>query len=924
MRFAPGLAVVMIALALYVSRGVLDQVLTGNGPMRVALLPPLETFVGFAAVAALGLLWLDRRTVPRGTATGVRPALGPLLLPAFGLLVLLVPYLPVVADRLPALQMLAGPVRAVIWLAIVMQLIWVLWQVRIVRADWLQQWTLTRAALGIGLATTMIAASAAARLTGTVLYPAGDEPHYLIMAQSLLGDGDLRIENNHARGDYKEYFAPDLEPHYLTRGVDGEIYSIHPVGMPVLIAPAFAIGGYRGVVVLFVLMSGAAAALMWRSVVRATTDVGATTFACAAIVATTPFLYNTFAIYPEIPAALAVAIAITLIFGGVGPREPITRWLLAGIACGVLPWLSTKYAPMSAALAIVASCRILWPAPTVTLAPEAASPRDLRRSPNLLAALLAPYVASLIAWFYFFYAFWGSPLPQAPYGALVQTDFANLVFGAPGLLFDQEYGVLSYAPVYILAATGLWIMWRDGGDMRRRALEIAVVFGALLATVGAFRIWWGGSAAPGRPLVSALLLLALPIAMAFQRAPAGSARRAAQHLLLWLSIGVTALMLLARDGHLINNGRDGTSSLLEYLSPHWPAWTMAPSFVYHEAPTALMHALAWLLIAFGAAMVIERVRTSRPGSSSTLALAIGFAAIGLAALVVPLLPASPPWPGIDVRARAQLSLLDEFDAVARPIGVEYSPLRLVSAADVPPHAVVAIEPGFPGTPQPVRLLHNGRFSLPAGRYRIEVDWSGPRRGEAIGLQIGRTGDAWRTWPIEPRAGERWSAEFDLPVTANFIGLRGSPELERTIGRISFVPLSIVDATRRPRVPMVIGASQSGTASIFYHDERVFPEPQGFWVRGARTTRATVHRATGDSPLILKVHSGLIDNRLTIACGGWTRTFDLRREADEQVEVPSTGRLVTLELSAERQFVPQETAPPSTDPRPLGVWIEVVR
>ena len=31
--------------------------------------------------------------------------------------------------------------------------------------------------------------------------PSGDEPHYLVIAQSLLLDGDLRIQNNHDRGD---------------------------------------------------------------------------------------------------------------------------------------------------------------------------------------------------------------------------------------------------------------------------------------------------------------------------------------------------------------------------------------------------------------------------------------------------------------------------------------------------------------------------------------------------------------------------------------------------------------------------------------------------------------------------------------------------------------------------------------------------
>jgi hypothetical protein len=53
--------------------------------------------------------------------------------------------------------------------------------------------------------------------------PAGDEPHYLVIAQSLLKDGDLKIENNHLQGDYEAYIPGPLRPHYLTRGVNHEI-----------------------------------------------------------------------------------------------------------------------------------------------------------------------------------------------------------------------------------------------------------------------------------------------------------------------------------------------------------------------------------------------------------------------------------------------------------------------------------------------------------------------------------------------------------------------------------------------------------------------------------------------------------------------------------------------------------------------------
>src|SRR6187399_3237033 len=88
-------AAVVTGLALYVTRGVLDQAVTPNAVVRFAMLPPWQALVGFICLAALLLVGIDHLNAPRGTSTATRPRLGDLALPLFSLIVLVVPYLPV-------------------------------------------------------------------------------------------------------------------------------------------------------------------------------------------------------------------------------------------------------------------------------------------------------------------------------------------------------------------------------------------------------------------------------------------------------------------------------------------------------------------------------------------------------------------------------------------------------------------------------------------------------------------------------------------------------------------------------------------------------------------------------------------------------------------------------------------------------------
>ena len=922
----PTAACAITGLALYVTRGVLDQTVTAAGVIRFAMLPPWQALAGFMCLGGLLLVGIDHLNAPRGTTTTARrPRLGELVLPAFSLIVLLMPFLPFLPDWWPALQALAGPLGAIVWLVVAALQVWTLWQSGLITARAIERWSVTTLAIALFVAAMAVAGLASRRLTGTSLFPSGDEPHYLVMAQSLWRDGDLRIENNHERGDYREYFTSDLQPHYLTRGTDGEIYSIHPVGLAVLLAPVYALAGYQGSVWFLIALGALALALAWRWTVATLNAPGAATFAWAAIAMSAPFMFNTFTVYPEIAAAVAVMFAMTT---AVKPDVGLPRWIAVGIAIASLPWLSTKYAPMSVALLLVACFRLRttsggWPQMSYDDATFGASPRVSYR----IAAVIAIYAISLVGWFAFFYAIWGTPLPMAPYGSLVQTTPLNLRFGAPGLLFDQEYGLLAYAPVYILAGTGLYRMWRSGGELRRQALEITFIFAALLLMVGAFGIWWGGTSAPARPIASGLPLLMLPIAVAFRSAPAGSARRAAHHLLLWVGAGIAVTLALGQDGLLINNARDGTSALLDFWSPRWELWSLAPSFIGQHWTIAWLFTMWWMAIAFGGAFLLARTRRTRAGMSALAAFAVFTICLAALAITVPWLPSGRATrKTIDLSARARLAALDGFDARARPASVVYDPLHKGAAAEALPRLVLGVKPMQRSDPQPVRVIHNGRFSLPAGTYDIAVQFNAQLPGQStqIALQIGRNGPPLQTWTVQPEPGRRWETELWLAADASFVGLRGSAELERAIDSITITPRTIVDAGARPLVPTVLAAANYPGATFYFHTEQLYPEPGGFWTIGGQASEFTVATRPGNTaPVTLRMHPGATANNITISTFGWQHSYDLVPGQSAEVELPQfASGVVPLTITAETGFSPRDADPASTDRRFLGVWVEV--
>lgn len=723
--------------------------------------------------------------------------------------------------------------------------------------------------------------------------PGGDEPHYLVITQSLLHDGDLRIENNHTRRDYASYFGGTLRPDYINRGADGQIYSIHAPGVSVLVLPAFAAFGLIGAQLTILLCFALTAAVTWRTAWRVTGDAGSAWFAWAAICGSATALLLGVMIFPDGPAALGTAAAVWLLveLAMDTTRVRARDIALVSVALAALPWLHTRFAVIAgvAGLAIV-----------IGLAASRGVSRGDRA--RRLAWFLTVPALSAAAWFASFSAIYGTWDPRAPYrGAESIRDW---IWGAvAGLFADQQFGLLAFAPVLLAACVGV-------GRARGRAVRLVcaalvVMLVVYLVAVASYHMWWAGlPGLPARFLTAVLPLLAVPLAIAWQRATAaGRSMLLAVLAVTWL---LSALVVGWDHGALGFNFRDGQAAWLEWLAPvvnlprAWPSffWTTQAAFLAHAGVWVAIWTLSAVVCGWAARGVAGRAHVVRVWSAVWLLLGL-------------MVSAQAGWRltganGLDP-ARSQLAV----HATTAPwqLGA-----FLIQRARFDTVMVAADQPPLSDRPSSVVMALG---AVPAGRYAVRVQGD-LDRPLGVTLRLGRSRDPLATGVLHP--GADWTADIDLPAgAASFLVDVDRPE-DAQRARAVLQPRS--PALTTPSTPARLFARR-GDDRVYFTDDGAFMEADGFWVRGGAATHvvwASGAAAAGRERSIA-LRNGGAANQVVVSVAGWSETVSLTPWEERAVTLPAADVLgawrVTIHSAA--GFVPADTSG-GDDRRYLGVWI----
>jgi tetratricopeptide (TPR) repeat protein len=404
-------------------------------------------------------------------------------------------------------------------------------------------------------------------------WPSGDEPHYLLIAHSLLVDRDLNLKNNLEEGHYQKFYPGRMGPWgFFTRG--DRVYPVHMIGLPLMSMPFYYFGGRLGVVLFLNLLTAALVVLIFRLVYMVISDIAKSLIVCFFTAFSAPLLFYSSAIYPEVPIALLAALAYQKI------KEPLENKfynsLVVGLCIAYLPWLRERAVVLSLALLILYISYF-----------------GIFRKIHIPGFLVIA-ASGIFMFIYFAYMWFYSRTPDDISKVAVKTTsgiwgffgstgifYLNIFLkqGALSLLFDQKTGLLFNAPIYLLIFPGMiWFLIHK----KKLLLEIGLIIGPTFLLVASYLGFSGGESPPARYMVALAPFLIMLVSCYFIAHPG--------RIFKWIFAALGTLSLL------ISYSMVKTPALLTTLSVEAPRNNLLtafysssidvtrylPSFILHE------------------------------------------------------------------------------------------------------------------------------------------------------------------------------------------------------------------------------------------------------------------------------------------------------------------------------------------------------
>jgi hypothetical protein len=379
------------------------------------------------------------------------------------------------------------------------------------------------------------------RFSSPAMPPTGDEPHYLIVAHSLAVDGDLSLANNYLDRQYRLFYKGELAKRTSPSADRKRELPAQGLGLSFLFAPFYkltlTVFPPALVGVLRLIMCSITTIVLYQ-LLKLSALCGLSSRAsffvlCGAAVAS-PLLTYSSLFYPELPAALLITIALRNLLEMEEHGWRAFFWLTL-VPAGLL-WLHPKYLALS--ICVLLSAGIFF----------YQTFRVYNRNATLLAILYAVIAAVGVMTFFLFlhdqyggwspnriYAGWDKA-PQSLMDLIRQEGIGRIgtMFRMSlGLWIDQRFGLIPFAPLYLLFIPGVIYMLRSKTGIRFVLIWFFIHY--LILCWGAPL---GGFAPPSRHMIVLLPIVLIVVAKAFsQQIGVRKILAAALFVLSWILAG---------------------------------------------------------------------------------------------------------------------------------------------------------------------------------------------------------------------------------------------------------------------------------------------------------------------------------------------------------------------------------------------------
>ncbi len=574
--------------------------------------------------------------------------------------------------------------------------------------------TICAMVLGAGL-TAWWTAIDRARITG-------DEPHYLIIAASLLRDRDLDVRNNYREdAETREIYGP-LRPH-AWRTADGW-RSFHAPGLGLLLAAPFGVGGIAGARVALALL--AAAVLGWTGWVWARDRLSPpdTALVTAGIVLSAPVVAGGGYLYPDLlGGALLAALAVRLLSA---PLRSTLEWACLLAVVGLLCALHPKNVAAAGLLTALALWRVWRERGAGGIGTTG---RRLPRSGAIAMAVAAAGAALVAVWLLADFADIFVRRLRTELGA--PPDKALRVF--LGLHLDQAQGMFFQQPLLLPGLVGL------GWMIRRRhpftlpwlALYLSLLVPTALHTYSEY----GGAGPSGRFGWAAMWLWLVPLGIWID-----AERRTVVPYLrstVWCALAYQAALAVRwlpdpsvfhpRTYELVWSRNSLFPVPIRYSLPH-----------FYDTSLDYLPNVVWTLAAL--LLVATGVLWTSPAARGRLR-GVWAAGVAVAALLLPVEPAADRMSAADERREDALAL-SLYSSIARRFEAErlwpMSTAAVTTLAD-PAASAGAVRAAARSTREDGVVVFGPYLELGPGRYRATaaLRLDSPADGRAAIFEIVR-------------------------------------------------------------------------------------------------------------------------------------------------------------------------------------------